>query len=1298
MAVVFVTYDSDVEAHEDIKLKMPPSVYSVDVLKAGTVFTSTPAGEMTLLKYFNKVENKMKKETFERNRDVFKINALMAKNALINQRARKKMNDMLNKKIDLNAKRAKEALANQMRRTQKMFADAAKLANQRQNALNSRMKKMSDTVAANKAQAAHDLKVAVLAQQRALSAQASMFNKKIRQTNARVSENSKQMKANAKHAASELAKTMKTFNHKLNNFREEARKGRSALATQMAAQDKKTRAWASAKLAGVMASTAAQFQSVRKQMLKDRQRADRMVAAASSKMTAALSAQAALEEKNFQATMKNVAAAKAESAKKLAAAKTSFKMGLLQLSNTVKRQETKLSARISQVAGQVASNKAEQAKVNAKRNAEMKRIVKVGNERETKRLASNKALSGVIKANAKKAADALSSMRADFQAKLGKLQKYAEKSRRMAKNQLASATAGLYRTIAKQVADQAKVNAKLKSANSRARLDAADALRRAKDQFRARMKRLEKKNAKIAQSQADAYSKLTGVVAANAAKSASGRKLLRMRQRSQHAELKGSISAAVRSGEKRSAALLLKMKGMNKATRVALANKVSVQIARVKAGLHRSLAAARLASKKEREQLKKEMTFAISAAKSQAKAELNTQMGKVKNQMASAARLQASLNRAAARDRAAIRRQITAVKKNAADKLRMAVAGLNRARLALADQTAKDIKKVGAKADAEANKLKGALSKVNAKMTSTYSQMNSQIAKDAAAAKSMIKANDKAAVARYTLQMSFMKTALAKARKSVKAQFKKAYGKLAAQDARAAKRLAGASNQMNDKLAKQAALTDSRFKNTVKNIASARAAASREVAAASRSFRSQIVTVTASVKNVATRLQGEVNVVSGEVRSNKRQQALINSKVQRQMKSIVNTSNKQYSAAKRARGQLRKVMNANKKAASAMVAALARSTRVRIGKIRAQASNFRLAAAKDLTRAAKRLSVTMAKNKLANKLANKALGGAVAAQNAKAQAAIKKTKSDFNAKLTNLANTVAANAAKNKRSVSRLTGVIASNAKASAADRKLIGQQQRAMGVDLNKAIARAIQIGESKANAVADRAAKNLKKATTSLKNQIAATVEKAADQVFATVNGGRQKIADNYLSLKAYCVASKYKWNGYRSKSKQALVSIGDLCVTLGGMSQIVPKASPGIGMGSKKIRAPFSGKSLKGRGAVKRINGLVDEYMKTVVQVRNRWPFGIGKYLLSRLESSMQGRGVLEVAKVGNSQSVFINARAVGLSNRLSDFRGLAVSMKPYEATLAKLTSKLAARKKVARIKRKQVRFSKPQWQGN
>jgi len=503
---------------------------------------------------------------------------------------------------------------------------------------------------------------------------------------------------------------------------------------------------------------------------------------------------------------------------------------------------------------------------------------------------------------------------------------------------------------------------------------------------------------------------------------------------------------------------------------------------------------------------------------------------------------------------------------------------------------------------------------------------------------------------------------------------------------------------MNAKLAKQAALTDSRFKNTVKNIAAARRAASAEVAAASKAFRSQIFTVTAAVKNVRTRLQTEINVVSGEVRSNKRQQALINSKVQRQLGAIVTTSNKRWSASARARGRIKQLMDKNKKSAAKMVSALARSTRQQLGKLRAQAARFRRDAAKDLSKATKSLSSTMSKNKLANAAANKAMRAAMAAQHKANQAKISAHKKDFAAKITNLVNTVSANAARFKRKQAQITGVINKNRKAAAADRKLIRAQQKAMGIDLNKAVVRAIAIGEAKANAVADRAAKALKSASTTLKNEIATTVERAADQVFQTVNGNRQKIADNYLSLKAYCVAAKYKWTGYRRKSKQALVSIGDLCVTLGRMSQIVPAASTGIGMGSRKIRTPFSAKKLSGKGAVKRINGLVDEYYKTVVQVRNRWPFGIGKYLLSRLETSMQKKGCLEVAKVGRAQSVFINARAVGLSNRLSDFRGLSVNMRSYEGTLAKLTSRLAAKKKKAVLLQKPTMVKGKEWQGN
>jgi hypothetical protein len=390
-------------------------------------------------------------------------------------------------------------------------------------------------------------------------------------------------------------------------------------------------------------------------------------------------------------------------------------------------------------------------------------------------------------------------------------------------------------------------------------------------------------------------------------------------------------------------------------------------------------------------------------------------------------------------------------------------------------------------------------------------------------------------------------------------------------------------------------------------------------------------------------------------------------------------------------------MNANKIAASKMVGALARKTAFGLARVRAQAAAFRRSAARDLSRSTKRMYVSMLKAKLSQKKANRRLAANLKVQKLQALAAIKAQKRNFATKLANLANTVSANARKQKRKLYRLTGIVRTNKARAAADRALVRRQQRAMQTDLNKSITRAIQIGESKAKAIADRAAKAMKRATATLKSSLSSQIERAADKVFAAVNGNRQKIADNYLSLKAYCVAARFKWNDYRRKAKQPLVSIGDLCVTLGGMSRIVPKAAPGIGLGRKTILPLFGGKVIKGAGAVKKINGLVNEYMQTVTTVRNRWPFGIGKYLLARLEASMQGRGCLEVSKVGRNQAVFINARAVGLSNRLNDFRSLSVAMGTYEAVLAKLTAALAKKVNKARA-RARVSVSPPEWQGN
>merc|ERR1711998_123309 len=78
----------------------------------------------------------------------------------------------------------------------------------------------------------------------------------------------------------------------------------------------------------------------------------------------------------------------------------------------------------------------------------------------------------------------------------------------------------------------------------------------------------------------------------------------------------------------------------------------------------------------------------------------------------------------------------------------------------------------------------------------------------------------------------------------------------------------------------------------------------------------------------------------------------------------------------------------------------------------------------------------------------------------------------------------------------------------------------------------------------------------------------------------------------------------------------------------------------------------------------------------QVHQRWPMGLGKYLMDRLEVSMMGAGVLEVDKVAGKSGnfVYLNAGSVGLNSKLNEFADLAVHMDIYESTLAKLTSDL------------------------
>merc|ERR1712227_357149 len=279
----------------------PTSVDSTDVQKAGTIFTNTPDGRMRLTDYLTNVEKEIAAEEAARKRDVAAVRAQMDRNFAFNQAARKKLKKALLHKMAVNAKKAKDDLARAMRYVQYRFHKAAALANRRNAANIHRSKLIRARVARDKAHAAHQLRIAVKAQQRSMAAYKSAINARIAQTNKHVAVNAAQIKENAKAARKALEAAVSVFDKKVANARAEAAKGRSKLAAQLAAQDKATRQWANNRLKVVVAKTA-----------EDRHHADMALKSATSRMTASLNAFKALNDKNFAKTVKDIAAAKAE--------------------------------------------------------------------------------------------------------------------------------------------------------------------------------------------------------------------------------------------------------------------------------------------------------------------------------------------------------------------------------------------------------------------------------------------------------------------------------------------------------------------------------------------------------------------------------------------------------------------------------------------------------------------------------------------------------------------------------------------------------------------------------------------------------------------------------------------------------------------------------------------------------------------------------------------------------------------------------------------------------------------------
>merc|ERR1719191_364262 len=693
---------------------------------------------------------------------------------------------------------------------------------------------------------------------------------------------------------------------------------------------------------------------------------------------------------------------------------------------------------------------------------------------------------------------------------------------------------------------------------------------------------------------------------------------------------------------------------MNKKTKSSLNMRITSEVSKLAKESASQIENLRLSSKAARGEMRRELLYAVRSAAAEAKKNLVAAVKMAKKCFSKANAKERAAARKNAAGRAAIARSIASSKRAAKRQLNDAVGAMNRSLLALKTETAKKIKKSNHKVTAFAGALAKEAKDVDAAMKANMNSLTAKINAARRSAASATRAANAKSAAGFRSALKSVASAMGAAQRRASAKFGNLYVHMARNRASADSALAASVKNINDGIAKQAALADSRFSKTVKNIAAARAQAAKQVSDARKTFATSIAATVSAVKDQESRLSGEIAVVSGEVARNRAIQLRVNRRTNAELKRITKLSNDRHSASIRARGKLRALLDENKRAASEEVGALNKLFVGKLSKIRRRAAKDRIEAVRDLSKASQRLYSKLAGIQLRAAYQNKAATAAINSYSKKSQAAIRIARSSMNARLNTLGNVIASNARKVESGFEVLTGVIRSHRAAGALDRKLIREQTKAMGKDMQKSIARSIMIGEAKARRVADRARGNPARAKRAMLIEISERVEHTADKLFKSIQGSHQKIADNYLSLKAYAVTASDKTKAYIAKGKgKNLSSLGDILSTVSGLSSV-----PAI----------FSSRMVKVSNSVNKINGLVNEYTSVINGVRARWPMGLGKYLLMKFQESMLGKGVLQVDKVSNHAGnfVFINGRAVGLSNKLNDFETLACRMGHYEAT--------------------------------
>merc|ERR1711998_749809 len=635
-------------------------------------------------------------------------------------------------------------------------------------------------------------------------------NARIDRMNKHVAANAAQIKENAKRARKDLEVAMHHWDKKVANFRTESKNARSRLSAQFAAQSKATRALANNKIKGFVASTSAQFNDVETKMAKNRHDIDMALRQATMRFEAALNAEKALEDKRYSETVADIAAAKKEAENKVNEASAEFKVGLLQLSAVVKKQVTKVNNRIDDAAGVVRSDAAAQAKVNANVNAEMTRMIDLGNKRYKKHLKDDVELQRLISKDKAETDAKLNKMAMEFNAALDSVKATLKADRAHAEKKLKKSVGGLWTAFYKQQEEQNAKNLKMKEDTRRMRLDAMDAVRDAKKEFRKKIADLGKVVAKNDQKADKEIMKLTGVVKANAAKSKRGREEIAAMEESNKQELKTAIRTMIATGEKR--AKLVEERGtkMDKDTQWLINNNINSQISALRAETDKSVGHLAALTEEARKEMKKEMLYAIETAADDAALELKKAIADGTKKMIAFEKKAAATHANSALARKELAKTIEDNAAEVSNMLKDAVAADARAQTLLQQETQEKIKKTNTRIDAYAEQMAEQAKKARASIKALTQKTLEEVKTQQENARLAVEKFSSEDAARQESALKFLAKQMEIAQKESEEKFGKAYARLAKHRKEADEELASSVAGLNDALAKQAALADSR--------------------------------------------------------------------------------------------------------------------------------------------------------------------------------------------------------------------------------------------------------------------------------------------------------------------------------------------------------------------------------------------------------------------------------------------------------------------------------------------------------